>query len=249
MFNATGPPAIVFFNYHLRRMFAALPVARELANGCSFALRIPIYIKFYVFFLIIHGIFSDDLNRSLQIYFRDFSIVLGIVAQSDGDDGADHMTAVTDFSAKSESWFGIGGLTYSTQNGNEAYSVALNDDTFRFEVRPDDFWANGSSSSERSEIRGETVYAPGEVLHVSYSFMIEPGAANNATGRGGDGSWLVLGQFSMPTTGSASRRSPSRCSRRRWRSSSAMAIRSTMSIESSSSTPRTSSAAATTTWI
>ena len=33
------------------------------------------------------------------------------------------------------------------------------------------------------------------MLNVSYSFMIEPGAANTATGRGGDGSWLILGQF------------------------------------------------------
>jgi Ca2+-binding RTX toxin-like protein len=102
---------------------------------------------------------------------------------------------ITDFSPKSESWFGIDGVTYSTQNGNEAYSVALDDDTFRFEVRPDDQWAKDSRFSERSEIRGETVYAPGEVLAVSYSFMIEPGAANTATGRGGDGSWLILGQF------------------------------------------------------
>ena len=62
-------------------------------------------------------------------------------------------------------------------------------------MRPDDFWEIGSKTSERSEIRGETVYAPGEVLNVSYSFMIEPGAANTATGRGGDGSWLILGQF------------------------------------------------------
>ncbi len=105
------------------------------------------------------------------------------------------MTLVTDFSSKSESWFGIDGVTYSTQNGNEDYSVALDRDTFRFEVRPDDFWAHGSKTSERSEIRGETVYAPGDVLNVSYGFMIEPGAANTATGRGGDGSWLVLGQF------------------------------------------------------
>jgi Ca2+-binding RTX toxin-like protein len=104
-------------------------------------------------------------------------------------------TTISDFSAKSGSWFGIGGVTYSTQNGNESYSLALHDDTFRFEVRPGDYWATDSSNSERSEVRGETVYAPGEVLKVSYSFMIEPGAANTATGRGGDGSWLILGQF------------------------------------------------------
>jgi hypothetical protein len=105
------------------------------------------------------------------------------------------MALVTSFSEKSESWFKIDGVDYSTQNGNESYSLALNDDTFRFEVRPDDFWKYGSKTSERSEIRGETVYAPGEALNISYSFMIEPGAANTATGRGGDGSWLVLGQF------------------------------------------------------
>jgi Ca2+-binding RTX toxin-like protein len=102
---------------------------------------------------------------------------------------------VTGFSEESESWFKIDGVDYSTQNGNEAYSLALNDDTFRFEVRADDFWKYGSTTSERSEIRGETVYAAGEVLNVSYSFMIEPGAANTATGRGGEGDWLILGQF------------------------------------------------------
>jgi Ca2+-binding RTX toxin-like protein len=102
---------------------------------------------------------------------------------------------ITGFSPVSGSWFGIDGVTYSTQNGNKAYSVALNDDTFRFEVRPDDYWASDSKGSERSEIRGETVYAPGEVLTISYSFMIEPGAANTATGRAGDGSWLIIGQF------------------------------------------------------
>ncbi len=104
-------------------------------------------------------------------------------------------TTITDFSPKSESWFGIDGTTYSTQNGNGAHGLALNGDTFHFEVRPDDRWAKDSRTSERSEIRGETVYAPGEVLNVSYSFMIEPGAPNTATGRGGDGSWLILGQF------------------------------------------------------
>jgi len=104
-------------------------------------------------------------------------------------------TTVTGFSPNSGSWFEINGTTYSTQNSNDVHSVGLTGGTFRFEVRPDDHWAKDSGSSERSEIRGETVYAPGEVLNISYTFMIEPGAANTATGRGGDGSWLILGQF------------------------------------------------------
>jgi Ca2+-binding RTX toxin-like protein len=105
------------------------------------------------------------------------------------------MALVTHFNPESESWFEMDGVSYSTQNGNEGHSLAFSDDTFRFEVRPDDFWAKGSPTSERSEIRGETVYAPGETVHVSYGFMIEPGADNTATGRSGDGSWLVLAQF------------------------------------------------------
>ena len=109
--------------------------------------------------------------------------------------GAAQVSSITGFSPKSGSWFGIDGATYSTQNGNDAYSVALNDDTFRFELRAGDFWAADSKGSERTEIRSETVYAPGEALHVSYTFMIEPGAANTATGRGGEGDWLILGQF------------------------------------------------------
>jgi len=105
------------------------------------------------------------------------------------------MSLVQDFSPKSEAWFEIDGETYSNQNGNLSYSVALNDDTFRFEVHPDDLWKPGSTTSERSEIRGETVYQPGDILDVSYGFMIEPGAANTATGRGGAGDWLIVGQF------------------------------------------------------
>lgn len=66
---------------------------------------------------------------------------------------------------------------------------------FRFEVHPDDLWKPGGTTSERSEIRGETVYQPGDVLDVSYGFMIEPGPANTATGRGGAGDWLIVGQF------------------------------------------------------
>jgi Ca2+-binding RTX toxin-like protein len=103
--------------------------------------------------------------------------------------------SIVGFAPGSGSWFEIGGATYSTQNGNDPYSVSLDQGAFRFEVRPDDHWATDSASSERSEIRGETVYAPGEILSVSYGFMVEPGAANTATGRGGDGSWLILGQF------------------------------------------------------
>jgi len=105
------------------------------------------------------------------------------------------MSAVSGFSEKSGSWFKIDGNPYSTQNGNESYSVSFSNDTFRFEVQPGDHWEGGTWTSERSEIRSETVYDSGEVINVSYSFMIEPGAANTASGRGGDGSWLVVGQF------------------------------------------------------
>jgi Ca2+-binding RTX toxin-like protein len=109
--------------------------------------------------------------------------------------GAAQVSSTTGFTPTSGSWFDIDGETYSTQNANDAYSVALNDSTFRFELHAGDHWASDANGNERTEIRSETVYAPGEAIHVSYSFMIEPGAENTATGRGGEGDWLILGQF------------------------------------------------------
>jgi hypothetical protein len=83
----------------------------------------------------------------------------------------------------------IGGTPYSAQNGERPWSLDLAESgAFRFEVRSGDQWYQDPAYKERSEIRGETVYAEGQTLHVQYDLMIEPGARNSAD-------WLVLGQF------------------------------------------------------
>jgi hypothetical protein len=69
--------------------------------------------------------------------------------------------------------------------------------TLRFEVRPGDHWSSPAwtdpVTSERSEIAAATRYNLGTDIHVSYDFMVEPGAANHSQ-------WLVIGQ--MHHTGS-----------------------------------------------
>ena len=79
--------------------------------------------------------------------------------------------------------------TYTAQNGDRPWSIATPAaDTIRFEVRSGDQWFQDPGHRERSEIRGETVYADGNTINVNYNFMIEAGAANTAD-------WAVLGQF------------------------------------------------------
>ena len=83
----------------------------------------------------------------------------------------------------------VGGLDYWSQNGNTSWGLTTpGEDTFRFEIRSEDKWQWDPNWKERSELAGDAVYDPGEILTVSYSFMVEPGAANTAD-------WLILGQF------------------------------------------------------
>ena len=83
----------------------------------------------------------------------------------------------------------VDGVDYLAQNGGQSWSIATPDaDTVRFEVRPGDRWEDDPATRERSELSGEAIYSEGTTLSVSYSFMIEPGAANSAA-------WTVIGQF------------------------------------------------------
>ena len=83
----------------------------------------------------------------------------------------------------------VDGVDYLAQNGGQSWSIATPDsDTVRFEVRPGDRWYDDPDTRERSELSGDAIYAEGNTLTVSYSFMIEQGAANTAD-------WTVVGQF------------------------------------------------------
>jgi len=81
--------------------------------------------------------------------------------------------------------------SFWAQNARQPWSLSSSGDgnkILRFEVRPGDHWANDVPGVERSEVAGATHYPLGRNIHVSYDFMIEPGAANRAK-------WLVIGQF------------------------------------------------------
>ena len=84
----------------------------------------------------------------------------------------------------------IDGVDYLIQNAGKSWNIATPDaDTVRFEVRPGDRWADDPNTRERSELSGgDTPYASGHALTVSYDFMIETGPANTAE-------WVVAGQF------------------------------------------------------
>jgi hypothetical protein len=83
----------------------------------------------------------------------------------------------------------IDGLSYSVQNANRPWSIQNPDpDTLRFEVRPGDVWFQDTVDKERSEIAGETLYAPGDDIAVSYDFRVAPGPENTSD-------WLVMGQL------------------------------------------------------
>ncbi|HET7715471.1 MAG TPA: heparin lyase I family protein [Bauldia sp.] len=93
------------------------------------------------------------------------------------------------FSSASGTEFTILGESYRAQNGNAPWSLSNpQPDTLRFELRPGDVWGKDPQSRERSEIAGDTIFAAGKNLSVSYDFMVEPGAPNTAE-------WLVIGQF------------------------------------------------------
>lgn len=78
---------------------------------------------------------------------------------------------------------------YIVDSGGQPWSFFSPDNNvLRFEVQPGDHWANDPAGSERDEIAGTTQYANGTPIDVSYSFMVEPGAANTAA-------WCVVGQL------------------------------------------------------
>src|SRR5262249_24018317 len=74
------------------------------------------------------------------------------------------------------------------------------------EIHPGDHmvrsWYTDPAISERTEIAGATRYALGTNIHVSYDFMIEPGAANNSQ------YFMVLGQLHQTQPGSPGTGSP-----------------------------------------
>lgn len=76
--------------------------------------------------------------------------------------------------------------TYKTHSAGEAWSVTSNDGDFRFEVRAGDEWAK--DGSERSEITFGKTLELNQTYMMSYSFMVEPGAANTAD-------WVNIGQL------------------------------------------------------
>jgi hypothetical protein len=83
----------------------------------------------------------------------------------------------------------INGAPYTAHNGQRPWSLDARDsDTLRFEVRSGDQWVQDSTDKERSEIRGETVYADGDTLNVKFAVMVDSGAPNTAD-------WALIGQF------------------------------------------------------
>src|SRR5438045_1827058 len=105
--------------------------------------------------------------------------------------------AITSFSPTNDSTVTIDGSNYTVQNANQSYSLSEPDsNTLRFQLEAGDYW-NGS---QRSEIAGSAVYAPGTQINLSYDFMVEPGPVDDATG---PGKFTVLGQMHENTlTGS-----------------------------------------------
>jgi len=82
----------------------------------------------------------------------------------------------------------IDGAPYTAHNGDRAWSFAQSDSGFRFEVRSGDRWDQDSGHKERSEIRGETLYADGDTITVNYTVTVEAGPANTSD-------WTLLSQF------------------------------------------------------
>ena len=96
---------------------------------------------------------------------------------------------VSSFSSVNGQSVVVAALEYTVQNGNAGWSIANPDlDTLRFEVRSGDKWQYDSNTRERSEIAGDELYAPTDIITLNYDFMVEPGQSNTAD-------WVVLGQF------------------------------------------------------
>ncbi|MBR1132241.1 heparin lyase I family protein [Bradyrhizobium iriomotense] len=96
---------------------------------------------------------------------------------------------ITSFTSTNDGTVTIDGSNYTVQNANQSYSLSEPDtNTLRFQLQSGDYW-NGS---QRSEIAGNTVYAAGTQINLSYDFMVEPGPVDDANG---PGEWTVIGQM------------------------------------------------------
>ncbi len=77
--------------------------------------------------------------------------------------------------ADGERFTGPEGYTWAAQTGGKPYSLSIDGDTYRFEIRTDDHWSHDVGSvRNRSEITGLTVPAQGW-SSLSYEIMIEKG--------------------------------------------------------------------------
>jgi len=98
-------------------------------------------------------------------------------------------TAASAFAPMSGADIDIGGLSYSVQNADRPWNLAVaGPDELRFELRHGDVWSGDTPVKERTEIAGETIYAAGSDIRIQYEFRVAPGARNTAQ-------WLLLGQM------------------------------------------------------
>src|ERR1700740_2861723 len=76
----------------------------------------------------------------------------------------------------------VDGQDYWVQNADKSYSItAPSANVIRFQVDSGDVWtAVDPSYKERSNIAGMTPYLNGTQINASFSFNVEPGAANTA---------------------------------------------------------------------
>ncbi|MFE1598241.1 heparin lyase I family protein [Methylobacterium sp. ID0610] len=84
---------------------------------------------------------------------------------------------------------------YSVQIAGKPWSlIQVVPNSYRFEVRAGDTWVNDPSNKNRSEIAMRSDIADGSKIGVSYTMMVEPGAANTAN-------FTILGQFHQSESG------------------------------------------------
>ncbi|MFE1601530.1 heparin lyase I family protein [Methylobacterium sp. ID0610] len=84
---------------------------------------------------------------------------------------------------------------YNVQIAGEPWSLLrIAPNSYRFEVRAGDTWVSDPSNKNRSEIAMRSDIADGSKIGVSYTMMVEPGAANTAN-------FTILGQFHQSESG------------------------------------------------
>lgn len=80
---------------------------------------------------------------------------------------------------------------YSYTSASQPWSVSVNNESFRFELRAGDGWsvdADSGKEVERAEISSVEKLLPGETYTLTYSFVIDEGPKNTAE-------WVNIGQF------------------------------------------------------